>query len=106
MKGVLIKKTLAVFVVCSVLGANFCLGAGVSGVKGNTLPQNVNNVSEASKLSQADMEALFASNNVNAVILSQEEMKATEGEGLTSLLFALCKKCLTSTHPPYHPTKY
>ncbi|WP_343353504.1 hypothetical protein V3I05_09925 [Helicobacter mastomyrinus] len=71
------KKTLAVFVVCSVLGANFCLGAGVSGVKGNTLPQNV---SEVSKLSSADIEALFASNNVNAVILSQEEMEATEGE--------------------------
>ncbi|WP_300451318.1 hypothetical protein [uncultured Helicobacter sp.] len=71
------KKTLAVFVVCSVLGANFCLGAGVSGVKGNTLPQNV---SEVSKLSSADMEALFASNNVNAVILSQEEMEAAAGE--------------------------
>ena len=97
------KKTLAVFVVCSVLGANFCLGAGVSGVKGNTLPQNV---SEVSKLSSADMEALFASNNVNAVILSQTETKATEGEFLTSLLFALCKKCLTSTRPPYYPTKY
>ncbi|WP_300448065.1 hypothetical protein [uncultured Helicobacter sp.] len=46
------------------------------------------------------------SSNVNAVILSQTETKATEGEFLTSLLFALCKKCLTSTRPPYYPTKY
>lgn len=92
------KKALVALIISSALGANFCLGAGV---KGNTLPQGASGVS---KLSSTDMEMLFGTSEVDAMILSQEEMKATEGEFLGGWFLTLCKKCFVITYPC--PVKY
>ncbi|RDU59270.1 hypothetical protein [Helicobacter marmotae] len=62
------KKTFVFLVLASLLGANFCSGA-------ESLKD-----SKVTSLSQADMEALFQTSNVNAIVLSEEEMKNTQGE--------------------------
>ncbi|RDU59329.1 hypothetical protein [Helicobacter marmotae] len=71
------KKTFVFLILASLLGANFCSGA-------ESLKD-----SKVTSLSQADMEALFQTSNVNAIVLSEEEMRATEGEGFfTGLLIS------------------
>ena len=67
------KKAFVVFVVCSVLGANLCLGTGLGDSK---------NFESQVSLSQVDKEMLFGvdANQADVVLLSDEEMKATEGE--------------------------
>lgn len=71
------KKTFVFLILASLLGANFCSGA-------ESLKD-----SKVTSLSQADMEALFQTSNANAIVLSEEEMRATEGEGFfTGLLIS------------------
>ena len=67
------KKAFVVFVVCSVLGANLCLGTELGDSK---------NFESQVSLSQVDKEMLFGvdANQADVVLLSDEEMKATEGE--------------------------
>lgn len=74
------KKTFVFLILASLLGANFCSGAeSLISLKD----------SKVTSLSQADMEALFQTSNANAIVLSEEEMRATEGEGFfTGLLIS------------------
>ncbi len=83
------KKTFVVFVVCSVLGANLCLGTELVDSK---------NFESQVSLSQVDKEMLFGvdANQADVVLLSDEEMKATEGEGALLTALGIAYKTYTA----------
>lgn len=82
------KKILFVFILA--LGASLSLGAESS------KPTSAYQAS----LSQADMQMLFKSSDVNVKILTEKEMKETQGEGLLAKFATfLAKIPFNNKHP-------
>lgn len=81
------KKILFVFILA--LGASLSLGAESS------KPTSAYQAS----LSQADMQMLFASSDVNVKILTEKEMKETQGEGLLSGLSKISYSIIKQLKP-------
>ena len=70
---------ISILVLVLTLGSNSLVAVESTKIHDINYTQNIG-------LSQNDMEFLFASNNVNAMILSDEEMEATQGEGFFAAL--------------------